>query len=514
MAVAPPSSPLAGERRQSFAKGGMVNLVGAGTNAVLTFLLVVVLTSRVGQEQVGAFMVGVAALTILSQTVQLGANTGLVRFVALMRVRGDGHLVRPLVPKVFLPVAVAGIAGAIILTIAASSMAELLGGDADAELAVRYLRLIAPLVPFAGLFLVASQFSQAFGTMTPAVTVDKIGRSLVQVVGLAIFAPVGAVAVVAAYGIAYPVGLVVLAIWIARLLTRFERGLAPPSDAHADPPVREFWTFSAPRGLSTMFQVTVLWADTILIGFLRSIDEAAVYSVATRYLLIGHLVIGALLQAMSPRLAEFLAQGSIKRAQGLYQRTASWIVAAVWPTYLGIAIFAPWLLRLFGDDYVAGASALRIVAVAMLVAAACGAVDNVLLMAGKSWLSVANWGAALVVNISLNLLLIPVWGIDGAAVAWAASILVRNVIPVFEVWYMFGVHPVSAMYARVIVASLVVVGGSSMAGVAIFGMGFKAVAAGAVPGALVYLALVYRWWKVIDLPSIDAPHPDEVAASG
>ncbi len=493
-----------GRPRQSFARGGLLNIVGAGLNGALTFGLVFALTRRIGQDQVGAFMVGVAALTILSQTAQLGANTGLMRFIPMLRVRGQHGALGPLLRRVFPAVAVAGLVGGIFLFSLSSVLARALGDPADAELAVEYLRLFAPIVPFAALFLVAAQCSQAFGTMTPAVVVDKIGRAVMQIVGVALFASAGAASLVGAYGIAYPLGVLLLLIWIFRLLGHLDTSDAG-GGAVVAPPLAEFWKFSAPRALSTTFQVTVLWLDTILLAFLRSVDEAAVYSVATRYLAIGHLVIGALLQAMSPRLSEFLALGAMDRVQGIYRRTTTWIIAVVWPSYIGIAVFAPWLLSLFGDEYVEGATALRIVAVAMMVAAASGPVDNVLLMAGRSWWSVGNWGAALTVNVILNFMLIPLFGIEGAAIAWAASILVRNVVPVAEVWYLLGVHPFSGIYFRLVVASISTIGLSSIVSALLLGQNAVAVAVGTVPAALVYGALVQKWRFAISSTKLDIP---------
>ena len=74
-----------------------------------------------------------------------------------------------------------------------------------------------------------------------------------------------------------------------------------------------------------------------------------------------------------------------------------------------------------------------ILSLTMLLATACGPVDSVLLMAGRSWLSLRNSTVALVVNVGLNLVLIPVYGIRGAAIAWAVAIVVRNLLPLVQV---------------------------------------------------------------------------------
>jgi len=77
----------------------------------------------------------------------------------------------------------------------------------------------------------------------------------------------------------------------------------------------------------------------------------------------------------------------------------------------------------------------------MLVATACGAVDVVLVMAGRSSWTMANAIVALGVNLALNLLLIPPFGIMGAAVAWAVAILINNLAPLTELALWMRLHP-------------------------------------------------------------------------
>ena len=88
-----------------------------------------------------------------------------------------------------------------------------------------------------------------------------------------------------------------------------------------------------------------------------------------------------------------------------------------WPIYFTLALFAPVLLRAFGHHYSGGASALAILALAMLVATGIGPVDIVLLMGGRSTWNLFNVIVALILNIVIGWILIPRIGIAGAAVA-------------------------------------------------------------------------------------------------
>ena len=70
-------------------------------------------------------------------------------------------------------------------------------------------------------------------------------------------------------------------------------------------------------------------------------------------------------------------------------------------------LFAPLLMSIFGPQFERGATAAVILCGAMLVATACGPVDSMLLMAGRSVLSLINTGLALATNVALDLVLVP-----------------------------------------------------------------------------------------------------------
>ena len=75
-------------------------------------------------------------------------------------------------------------------------------------------------------------------------------------------------------------------------------------------------------------------------------------------------------------------------------------------------------------------------------------------MSGESALSLFDNALILVANIGLNLLLIPRWGIVGAAVAWSASIIVVNAIKVIQAWKIVGIRAEGASTGKIVLAAL------------------------------------------------------------
>jgi O-antigen/teichoic acid export membrane protein len=77
----------------------------------------------------------------------------------------------------------------------------------------------------------------------------------------------------------------------------------------------------------------------------------------------------------------------------------------------------------------------------MLIATACGMVDLVLTMGGKTTWNLGNVLAALVINVTLDVILIPRYGIMGAAIGWAVAIVFNNVVPLAQIWHALRLQP-------------------------------------------------------------------------
>ena len=251
-----------------------------------------------------------------------------------------------------------------------------------------------------------------------------------------------------------------------------------------------------------MFQIAMVWIATLMIGALRSTGEAGIYTAATRYLLVGTFATVALSQVFGPKISELTALEDHDAAQAVYQGTTAWYVVLTWPLYLTLAIFAPFLVSIFGREFLPGADPLLILALTMLVATACGPVDVVLLMAGKSSWNLGNTVIALVINIGLSLLLIPRLGITGAAIAWAASILTNNLLPLAQSWRYLHLHPVGRGFPRAVVAAAGTYGCLGLLLRAWLGPTAAAFVVYAVVATIAYGWLLWRFRETLDVHSI------------
>ncbi len=258
-------------------------------------------------------------------------------------------------------------------------------------------------------------------------SVDQVARPLMQL-GLVVLALAVADAdqLAWAWAVAYlPLGAMGW-IWWRKLRDRAATRQVDPT-APVDGP---FWRFTAPRALAGVTQVAMQRLDIILGGALAGLTAAAIYTAATRFLVLGQATARAVSMSVQPLLGETLALRDRDDALTLYQASTGWLVLATWPIYMVLINFGAQILGAFGDGYSDdGQTALLILCSAMLVATACGMVDMVLTMAGRSLWNLTNVLVAFGVNLGVDLVLIPHIGLIGAAIGWACGILVPPPAP-------------------------------------------------------------------------------------
>ena len=425
------------------ARGGSLNLIGALASGLLQFALVVVVTRSLTKGGAGAFFEALAVFVILTNTTELGADTGVTRMIPKYRVlQAQVDIPRVLAISV-IPAAIASaVATVVLLYFAPEIAAALTNGHATGQSELQSdLRVLAVFLPVSVVYTIIVAATRGFGTMKPNAIVDRIGRPLVQMVFVSIVALLGggSVAVTTAWAAPLLLAIAVCAVWLAKLvgLETFREGTPRAMRELGS----EFWKFTAPRGVTGALQITTLWLGTLIVGALSSPADASVYTATTRYLVAGTALSLAIIQAIGPKLSELLTANAADRAEHVYQVTTAWQVMIVWPVYFVLAVFAPTLLGAFGVGFDAGSTALVITSLAMLVATAVGPVDIVLLMAGRSVWNLFNVAVATVLNLALGIVLVPKIGVTGAAIGLAASLIYNNLAPAFQVRRFMRIHP-------------------------------------------------------------------------
>ncbi len=448
---------------QALMRRSAVALAGGVVGGAFGLLLSVIVGRSFGTEGAGIFFSVVAVVMVMSNTLELGADTGSVWMLARLRASGRAHLQRRAVAVALFPVLIVSGLAAILLFLNADPLAQILGGGEQTAQGLRF----GAIAVFGGtVSTVAVSITRGFGLLWPMVGLQNIALPVLRVIGVS-FAALAGMSVVS--GIALWAGswflIGAIAITLCVLLVRNlpDQWRAGSQDRSPKPGVAaEFWRFSAPRALAAVVEIALVWLDVLIVAALVGPVEAGIYAVASRFVTSGMLGLDALRVSLSPRFSALFARGDVSGASDLLAQAAPLSVAFGWPIFIVAASQSSELLAIFGDGFEAGAPVLILLSLTMLALAPFGPVQSVLLMSGRSGWQLANKVCALVVQVSVDLLLIPSIGIVGAAIGWGAGMIVDQVLSIV-VLSRNGVrlHPRGALstIALISVAGLVVIGG-------------------------------------------------------
>ncbi|MFF7232417.1 oligosaccharide flippase family protein [Streptomyces sioyaensis] len=457
-AVGPPAPPApgptaaAGRGVTTTARGSLFGLAGSAANALFGFVLVAVVTHGLGARGAGAVFTGVAAFTILSNALKLGADTALVRFVSRDLELSGGAGVPALLRTAVWPTLLASSAGAAVL-LCSPGLAGWLLPDLDPGQAAALLRLFAVFLPVTTVALVLLGATRGYGSVVPFVGVEQIGKPALRVllaVPLVLLAPS-----VAGLSVAWlaPGVLGAVAAWVSlRRSRRTHPGTGqPPSQT------REFWSFAGPRAVSSVFDITAVWIGVILLSVLGTGTEAGIYTAIGRLITAGTLLQLAIRLAVAPQISRLLAGGDEDGAHRLHRLSTRWIALFSWPVFVVLAAFPGTVLSLFGPGFAGGAPGLLALAVACLVNVGVGNAQTVILMAGRSVWNLVVAGAAFVVQLGSGVWLVPRYGVLGAAVSWGLAIVVDNGASALLARYRLGFRTVDRGYVCAAVITVVAV---------------------------------------------------------
>jgi O-antigen/teichoic acid export membrane protein len=501
-------APLGGEGLadlRALARSSTLSLVGMIAKGILGFALVFVVTRGLGAGGAGLFFQAVALFTILS-AVEMGADTGLVRFVSRFRTLGRDKDLRRTIAIAVYPVAAITTVLAVAVFAAAPALARLLFQRSDFDQAVTAIRILSFFLPIAAVSDVLVGGTRGFETVVPYVAVESFGKPLLRPILLLTALATGSAVVgtLTAWAIPLPLGLLAAAIWVGVLLRRADE----QNDARlsAATPYRqlagEFWRFCVPQGISTFLQTAVRSLDILLVGAMRTAAEAGVYAAVSRTVLYGLFAIDALRIAIAPQISALLAGDDRSRAESVYRVATWWLILVSWPIYLMLGVFAPVVMSAFGPGFSSGQHALLILSLAMLMGTGTGNVSTVLLMGGKSGSVLFNTAAALVVDVLLDLLLIPRHGIEGAAIAWLLSIAVGELLALWQVWRHLRIDPLGWGFAVASLGSVMCYGGVGLLVRWSLGPSVSSAILALVISTGAYAVLLFRFRSMLQLAAL------------
>lgn len=416
---------------------------GSLFTTALSYLFKVYLARVLGAEQLGVYALGMTLIGFLGIFNALGLAQSAVRFVASYQAAGKFRELHAVIWRgAGLLVAANVVFAAILLTVGRVIAVRFYHSPP----LVRYLPLFALLM----LIAVVNGF---YGKVLAGYRDIKVRTWIVNFIGTPLNMVLAIVLISAGMGLrgyisaqtlssALVCVMLVAAVW--RCTPKAARFFAQPSSS----PPKEVWSFSAAMLGIGFLEFLVSQLDKVALGYYRGAREVGIYSVAAALVVYVPLVLSSINQIFAPTIADLHTRGEIPLLRRLFQSLTKWAFGLTLPLAMVVIVFAHPLMRIFGPDFERGWPILIIGTVGQLVNCGVGSVGYLLLMSGNERRLIRVQIAMGAVMVLGSIILVPIWGAVGAAVAAAITNAGMNALNLIEVRRVLGISPYNRSYLR------------------------------------------------------------------
>lgn len=396
--------------------------------AVAAFLLSLLIARRYGAEGAGVFAIASTVMAIASIVCLFGLDIASVRAVSSYHAEGRWPTLRAWTTTAVLIVIPSGGAVALAIWLGAGAVSRLVDGSDALTYSIAVLGLAG--LPVAVTRLLGG-FLRGTRRFVQASLLDPFLISA-GVLLVLLIAPASSIQeVVVAYAIvAYVVALCGCLLW---LRVSGSHGRAREEIMVGTVLKQSLTTYGTVLGA-----FATPWVTVLVLGAFASEAEAGIYRVAAQFALLLAIVLQAVETGMSPQFAALQAKRELHSVASAAHRMVGLLLIVGGVPSLVVLVFAEPLLAIFGSEFTAGTTALRILMAAQVALLAMGPVGSVLLMTGLGRLSLWNSIAGASIVLVLSLLLIPAYGLEGAAAAAGITIVFRAVAATMIVWFKRG----------------------------------------------------------------------------
>lgn len=397
--------------------GTMYKVLGYGFTYVFLFLV----ARYFGAEGTGVYTLSLSILMVLAMFGQLGLNTGVLRFVGEFKAKGKN--IGPLYKTVLKLVIPVSLAFSVLLFLLSDILAEKAFNDTQLALP---MKIIAVTLPFLVLKNMNIEFLRGLKRIKLSEFFRSLDRQLFNVVILlgAIFFFTAIYMPVIILGISFFIGFVISLILVLNRIKFSKENLVT---------AKTLITVSLPMMITSFSMLLMGNIDSIMLGIFTTTENVGIYNIALKLAMIVQFILVGVNAIAAPKISEFYWGEKKEELKRIVKFSTTLMFLATFPILVMILAFPDFLLSLFGNEFIAGKDALMILAIGQFISVISGSVGIVLNMTGNQIILRNIMSVALLINIILNLILIPIFGILGASIATTISLTMWNLYSVLVV---------------------------------------------------------------------------------
>lgn len=406
---------------------------------VFGYIFTLLITRNFGAGTMGIFALCTTVLSIASILGRLGTDTALLRFVAEYSAHDRRDLVKEVYEKALKIAVPFSISLTLILFFSSPYISKFIFHK---EHLSNYFQITSlAVLPFV-LTFINSQSLRA---------IKKIGGySFFQNISQFLFASIFLlILLIFTVKNSLPVIAYVLAIFTGAIFSYIlwkKQSRLDSSHVSNEISTRNILHVSIPMLLSSSMLMITHWTNTLMLGMFRPEAEVGIFNVAVKISTATSFTLIAINTITAPKFAEFYGRGDYIGLEKFVQQSTKLIFWTSFPILLVIVFSPSFILGIFGEEFKTGAFALLLLTIGQFINSVSGSVGILLNMTGRHKVFQYIMLTTAFLNIILNALLIPKYGINGAAIVtmvsfafWnlSSAIYIKNSLNIMTIYIPF-----------------------------------------------------------------------------
>jgi O-antigen/teichoic acid export membrane protein len=433
---------------------GIKNTISSYFGILLGFVsLIIIQPKLLRPEEIGLARVMFAFSTLVASFIPIGASNMVIKYFPHFRNPKNGHhgffgfmLIFPLV-------------GFIISAIGLFAFKEFIIAQyrRESPLIIDYYNFIFPFSLFIAFSTVITTYLiSLFKTTVPSYLNDMYVRIAYIVLIIAYhFKLLTLSQFIGSYVGIYAIQLLLLIIYLVNV----DR-----------PSLNIDWTFFKKQGLSEMISFSLLLSfssiaalglktlDSVLIGKFLPLGFVGIYAIASFIPTIIETPLNALDRIVTAKVAHAIVENDMQDVKDVFYKSVRYLSLIGALLFVGINCNITYLLQLVGKDYQQGVEVVWIISIGSLINMFGGANTSIIFYSSKYWQGAILLLLLVVITFASNMLLIPIYGINGAAMSTALSSLLYTLIRLFIVHRKFGFQPYNMATVKTIFVLVICLG--------------------------------------------------------
>ncbi|WP_171389864.1 flippase [Vibrio mediterranei] len=409
----------------------LVKLFGAAS----AFLLNIVVARSLGAEQAGYFFLAQALVVILAVLIRQGLDNALVRYIAgYQAIKKPDHVagIYRLALSRVLP---AGLLISAFVWICSGWLSEVVFSKLQLEPVLKWGALA--IVPLALSQLHAYCF-QGQKRIVHAMSFSSAALAFCSIIVFGVLSPFDASFAMQLYLVASViVCLVSLILW--------NNGRSPKLSSLDFAEKKRVLDTTKPLFAIVVMSQATQWTGQLALGAWGNAEDVALFAVAQRTAMLTSLVLIAVNAIAAPKFAEAHKQDNLNHVRVVAKMSGKLMTICALPIVGFMILLAPWLMSLFGEEFVKGANILRVLALGQFINVITGSVGYLLQMTGYEKILRNNVMISSLITIVGSLFLIPVYGLVAAAWVTTIAISTQNLLCVYHVKKKLGFNTLNIL---------------------------------------------------------------------